>query len=1764
MNKLTWVKKILSTLLIVSLFLNFIFPIGNALDTNGLSSPWTLEKAEHLAGRALIAATPEMITKLYNAGSAKNAVDILFPSQNGPDRTQFEQNFENFKWPSFNVSDTNANRRAYAFQYYADPYEAKRKLFWLFEDIFPVDRDGAWATNINFPDIDNHFKILYEESLWNYKKMVKRVLFDTKNPENSFAMGKYLDVLNGPNKNQPNENYARELMQLFLMLEHKPWEDSETPWAVRNYTEEDVAALARILTWFRYWEDKKVYFDESYHNTGTWIVFLSWALKSGTSFPFYDTASGSIDNTKITQPIWGNNGLWDNILDYIFSKRESEIAYFLSWRLLKYYINDKPTQIEIETLANQLINNNFDLFPTVKWLLSSDMMYTDVAMNSIRYKNPIELMIGTLKILHSKDQNFVVDPLLNDAGFLTTVDWTPYNPRSIFGREGFDHNEAFMNAYFHNQWVTYATKIAFTTGTGYYNLENFIPQTYNTNTGIFDVKTSKTNTFSGNLSLGAFSLSLDLPTASWADVASETVQLQRSSLLLEDALLLEEINEVEQIVELSGSELPENTQLPLSEVSENTSSWEVTKSESEEIKQEINVQTQEQIVEIPKVVSEDVITEEKVEESSTETPEVVEEISTQKSQETESISQDTPLPSESVEVNEEIILPEVKEETNNEISLLKKSFSHLFPVAHASQIQENTLSFLSGTIVLPDFYIQTASWKINLEWSFDAEKWVLTMSSWSLVIGKQTYNFWTSVITLEKGYNFHSDISIAQMFEQLEKNLYIWRKIPETVKEKLANFLQVDQNGLSRTFLPNNTTYRNKYIRAVISVLFSQPEFLLLSWYDKQDTWLGNSWNTQIKDSSKKLIMIELYGWYDWINGVIPKNEYEYYSQIRWSLAYKKEDLIEMWDFYVNKAFESFQSFYQNGDLRVVNRVGTPNHSRWHDTAAIQVASQKAVQTIWTPWLIWELIKYDANPLNNIVLWTSRPAIYTNGNFINIWGNSILYRTNGSTTAQEKEYQLTVLKNILNTREYPWDTSNNFKNSITLDAVGNGWQSSVWYTLATRLNFTKSLIDNGLGITYYVPGWGWYDTHGDQLKSGTYNLWDRTRDLANDISTFFTQMKDAGKDVTIIVYSEFGRTLKANGTLGTDHGQWGWYFILSTNNELKKSFPEKMIGKISLENEYNDWLGVWVDYRSIYSKILKSLYNVDVEKYFGQKFSLDEDLNTDIPVPSLLRREYKDSWWGSVNTQLMFQVDDSNFRFKDGSYLKLKYGQDPEKMTQFSRWTMDNYTYNEKTNSFNISLNLAKGKRYYYELEIVDNQYDKYVVTWDFVVPEKYESNSNVNIIPLTSDSFFAKYNNTEVVGEKKIDKLVLFNNPVQEIISTGTTINEAGEEVEEKTITYSWGLKDMIFDEKITMTFGTGETFIDTLTHSWVWNGWFVTPKLINKNEFISDKSSYSGSILKNLHIENIVKVGADSLWVGMQLNQPVQIKLPIQDTNGEYKVIKSEDGITWQEVVSTQSWSNISFATNHFTYFAVYDTKKVVVIPPVKPEEPTQPENPGTGTGWDNSGWSNSGTGSTWGWSSSSWSSSSWGSNWWNTWSGSTGWGSSSGGSSSSSSSWWWGWGGWVTLAKDYCPGWDFSASYYDGKCWEKPKTSSQTGTLVTTVMKDKAYYQNLKKEILEERKILKQTSSEKIVSTQVWNFTITEISWYALSNKIKKISLWIIAHKKLSSEEKQKYVERMNSFLIARYNYEKQRNSSELQKKYKKEMILLKSVFNKIKKL
>ena len=113
-------------------------------------------------------------------------------------------------------------RKLYQLRYYRDPYEAKVKLLSLFEDIFPANQSDT----ISYLDIKNQHDLLYSNILGSYKTLVKKILFNN-GQVGDYAEGKFLDLLDGSNKNYPNENYARELLQLFLMGEYKPGESKE-------------------------------------------------------------------------------------------------------------------------------------------------------------------------------------------------------------------------------------------------------------------------------------------------------------------------------------------------------------------------------------------------------------------------------------------------------------------------------------------------------------------------------------------------------------------------------------------------------------------------------------------------------------------------------------------------------------------------------------------------------------------------------------------------------------------------------------------------------------------------------------------------------------------------------------------------------------------------------------------------------------------------------------------------------------------------------------------------------------------------------------------------------------------------------------------------------------------------------------------------------------------------------------------------------------------------------------------------------------------------------------------------------------------------------------------------------------------------------------------------------------------------------------------------------------------------------------------------
>jgi hypothetical protein len=437
-----------------------------ALMADGRSDPWTLDKAAHLANRVYYAATADEIDRLFAAGSARAAVDLVFPDAAGPDRSAFDAELASVVSSSgFAYDNANWMRVYYQTRFGRDPYEAKAKLFSLFEDVFALN---ARSAVVGYPDVIRHSELVYSHTLGNYRTMAKRVLYNDGAP-GDYAMGTFLNLLNGADAENPNENYARELLQLFLMGEYLPGESKEVG-NERNYSEDDVKAFARILTGFRSDASHAVFYDSSKHNRATDMRFLSGAIVTGQTFPFYDAVTDTLDLGAMEQSIMGNDGLADNAVDYVFAKRQRAIALFLANRLYRFYVEENPAKADLDPIADTIIANDFEILPVVKALLSSDAMYSDRSMNEVRYKNPLEIVFGTAKLLQG-GRSASADPLLSRGDALLSLGWDAYNANSVFGRDGFDENYKFMTAYTYNQWLTYATRLANTSSSGSVTLD---------------------------------------------------------------------------------------------------------------------------------------------------------------------------------------------------------------------------------------------------------------------------------------------------------------------------------------------------------------------------------------------------------------------------------------------------------------------------------------------------------------------------------------------------------------------------------------------------------------------------------------------------------------------------------------------------------------------------------------------------------------------------------------------------------------------------------------------------------------------------------------------------------------------------------------------------------------------------------------------------------------------------------------------------------------------------------------------------------------------------------------------------------------------------------------------------------------------------------------------------------------------------------------------------------------------------------------------
>lgn len=215
----------------------------------------------------------------------------------------------------------------------------------------------------------DYHMLIRQYALGNFKQFVKDM---TINPN-------MLLFLNGATNNVffPNENYGRELLELFTIGKGP----QIGPGDYTNYTEDDIFNAAKVLTGY--------YVDGLRSDTLTSVSAVYNSILHDTSTK---TFSSHFGNATIS-----DNGAneYGDLIDMIFL--QDECAYFICRKIYRYFVNyDLTAAVEanvIPDLANTLIANNYDILPVMSQLLQSDHFY-DIAIRGAIIRGPLDAVFS--------------------------------------------------------------------------------------------------------------------------------------------------------------------------------------------------------------------------------------------------------------------------------------------------------------------------------------------------------------------------------------------------------------------------------------------------------------------------------------------------------------------------------------------------------------------------------------------------------------------------------------------------------------------------------------------------------------------------------------------------------------------------------------------------------------------------------------------------------------------------------------------------------------------------------------------------------------------------------------------------------------------------------------------------------------------------------------------------------------------------------------------------------------------------------------------------------------------------------------------------------------------------------------------------------------------------------------------------------------------------------------------------------------------------
>ena len=367
--------------------------------------------------------------------------------------------------------------------------------------------------------------------------------------------------------------------------------------------------------------------------------------------------------------------------------------------------------------------------------------------------------------------------------------------------------------------------------------------------------------------------------------------------------------------------------------------------------------------------------------------------------------------------------------------------------------------------------------------------------------------------------------------------------------------------------------------------------------------------------SDPVLVIVQLTGGLDFMNTLIPYTEGAYYDA-RPHVGIAQERVLPLAEgspLGFHPAASRLKELYDGGDVAIVQGIGYPNSSRshfrgmdiWH-TCEPDVISTEG----WIAKLVRELDPRSENPLTAVSFGRGLPrACAAPGVTVTSVGDLDSYGLMTSIEREEeREANLDLFRRMYTpavgaglVRDYLGRTGRDVLSGadVLAEVPGRYTTAVEWGTnpIATALRDVARVHTAGLGTRVFYTQHAGYDYHSHQPGAHDRLL----GELCGALSDFLADLRahEAAENVAVLVFTEFGRRIRDNGS-GTDHGSGGGAYVLGerVKGGLYAEYPSV---------KPPDWLNGedlrhTIDFRGVYGAMLEQWMGVEAAPIVGGDF----------------------------------------------------------------------------------------------------------------------------------------------------------------------------------------------------------------------------------------------------------------------------------------------------------------------------------------------------------------------------------------------------------------------------------------------------------------------------------------------------------------------------------------------------------------------------------